>query len=136
MCGINDPVTGLVRFGLRGYDPGIGRWTARDPVLFAGGQANLYTYVANNPVSRVDPAGLAPEEWTTLVEHYERESLKPLTKIKASLITGVGAKIAGAKTAELPLGALATAVKCTWKAKGIGPAVAQAGGWKVVGGLR
>ena len=56
--GLAEPVKGLVRFGLRDYDPAAGRWTARDPVLFAGGQANLYVYVANDPVARRDPTGL------------------------------------------------------------------------------
>jgi len=31
---------------------------ARDPILFAGGQANLYAYVGNDPVNMVDPSGL------------------------------------------------------------------------------
>jgi RHS repeat-associated protein len=56
--GIADPLTGLVRFGFRDYDPVAGRWTSRDPALFAGGQANLYQYVGNNPVLLRDPAGL------------------------------------------------------------------------------
>lgn len=53
-----DPDTGLVRFGARDYDPGTGRWLARDPILFAGGQENLYVYCNNNPVNFVDPLGL------------------------------------------------------------------------------
>ncbi len=56
--GLADRVTGLVRFGFRDYDPAAGRWTARDPVLFQGGQTNLYVYVANNPISLHDPTGL------------------------------------------------------------------------------
>ena len=38
--GIYDPDTGLVRFGARDYDAEAGRWTAKDPTLFAGGDAN------------------------------------------------------------------------------------------------
>jgi RHS repeat-associated protein len=57
--GIRDPDTGLVRFGMRDYDPESGRWTARDPLLYSGGQANLYAYVDNNPISFRDPLGLA-----------------------------------------------------------------------------
>jgi RHS repeat-associated protein len=56
--GLTDPVTGLVRFGLRDYDPTAGRWTARDPIRFAGGQGNLFGYVNNNPVNLRDPLGL------------------------------------------------------------------------------
>ena len=57
--GLADPVTGLVHFGFRDYDPESGRWTARDPVLFRGGQANLYVYAGSDPVGQRDPTGLA-----------------------------------------------------------------------------
>ena len=56
--GIADADTGLVRFGLRDYDPVSGRWTARDPAFFGGSPLNLYAYVANDPVSLRDPSGL------------------------------------------------------------------------------
>lgn len=56
--GLTDPVTGLVHFGMRDYDPDAGRFTARDPILFGGEQANLYVYVNNSPVTLRDPSGL------------------------------------------------------------------------------
>jgi RHS repeat-associated protein len=56
--GLYDADTGLVRFGARDYDAFAGRWTARDPVLFRGGSANLYEYVGNDPVNFIDPWGL------------------------------------------------------------------------------
>ena len=56
--GLHDRDTGLVRFGYRDYDPDIGRWTAKDPILFAGGDTDLYGYVLNDPVNAVDPYGL------------------------------------------------------------------------------
>ena len=56
--GIYDPDTGLVRFGARDYDAEAGRWTAKDPTLFAGGDANLYAYVGNDPVNRTDHRGM------------------------------------------------------------------------------
>ena len=55
---MHDRDTGLVRFGYRDYDPDIGRWTAKDPISFAGEDTDLYGYVLNNPVNRVDPHGL------------------------------------------------------------------------------
>jgi RHS repeat-associated protein len=56
--GIYDLDTKLTRFGARDYDARIGRWTAKDPILFAGGDTNLYGYVINDPVNLVDPLGL------------------------------------------------------------------------------
>jgi RHS repeat-associated protein len=56
--GLSDPVTGLVRFGLRDYDPDAGRWTARDPVFFDAPAVNLYAYTDNDPVAFGDPSGL------------------------------------------------------------------------------
>ncbi len=47
----------MVRFGARDFDTSIGRWTAKDPIDFAGGDVNLYGYVQNNPVNWVDPEG-------------------------------------------------------------------------------
>jgi len=56
--GLHDRDTGLVRFGLRDYDPDIGRWTAKDPALFYGGDTDLYGYCLNDPVKWMDPLGL------------------------------------------------------------------------------
>jgi len=51
-----DPETGLLLCTHRFYDPGNGRWLTRDPLGYAGG-VNLYGYVGNDPVGRVDPSG-------------------------------------------------------------------------------
>jgi RHS repeat-associated protein len=56
--GLHDRDTGLVRFGYRDYDPDVGRWTAKDPIGFGGGDTDLYGYCLNDPVNRVDPKGL------------------------------------------------------------------------------
>jgi RHS repeat-associated protein len=56
--GFFDPLTGLTRFGFRDYDASTGRWTTKDPILFAGRQTNLYVYVGNDPVNKEDPFGL------------------------------------------------------------------------------
>jgi len=56
--GIYDIDTGLVHFGARDYDAEIGRWTAKDPILFAGGDSNLYGYVLGDAVNFVDSFGL------------------------------------------------------------------------------
>lgn len=56
--GLQDEHTGLVHFGARDYDPLTGRWLQRDPILFGGGDSNLYAYAGNDPVNFVDPSGL------------------------------------------------------------------------------
>jgi len=56
--GIYDQNTKLVRFGARDYDAFTGRWTAKDPIGFAGGDPNLFAYVGGNPLSFIDPMGL------------------------------------------------------------------------------
>jgi len=55
--GLNDDQTGLVRFGARDYDPVTGQWTAKEPLGLAGGDANLYAYAGNDPVTSIDPTG-------------------------------------------------------------------------------
>jgi RHS repeat-associated protein len=65
--GLDDRVTGLVRFGFRDLDTASGRWTARDPAMYDGGQANLYSYVSGDPVSHSDPLGL----WCAGGSYYE-----------------------------------------------------------------
>ena len=56
--GLHDRDTGLVRFGFRDYDSDVGRWTAKDPILFAGGDTDLYGYVRNDPINLIDQHGL------------------------------------------------------------------------------
>src|ERR1700687_2596165 len=57
--GLYDPQTKLIRFGARDYDPSTGRWTAKDPILFNGGDTNIYGYVLADPVNKIDPLGLS-----------------------------------------------------------------------------
>jgi RHS repeat-associated protein len=72
--GIYDLDTKLTRFGARDYDSGIGRWTNKDPIGFAGREANLYGYVFGDPINLIDSNGLK----------------------YAEAFTGVGAAIGGA----------------------------------------
>jgi RHS repeat-associated protein len=77
--GLTDAATGLVRFGARDYDPTTGRWTAKDRLRFAGGSANMYSYVDADPVNYSDVNGLCRDkngqpracivEWSTADQH-------------------------------------------------------------------
>ena len=62
--GLYDQHTKLTRFGARDYDAETGRWTAKDPIRFVGGDTNLYGYVGNNPVNWTDPFGLRQQMYT------------------------------------------------------------------------
>lgn len=53
-----DQDTGLTRFGARDYEASTGKWTAKDPIQFAGGDSNLYGYVLTDPVNFIDASGL------------------------------------------------------------------------------
>jgi RHS repeat-associated protein len=74
--GIYDRDTGLVRFGARDYDAVAGRWTARDPIHFRGGQSNLYSYVRADPLNLIDPTGLAALG-VCLAQEYLNEHANP-----------------------------------------------------------
>jgi len=63
--GLYDAQTGLVHFGAREYDPQVGRWTTKDPLLFWGNArsfydwtANIYQYCDGDPINFFDPSGL------------------------------------------------------------------------------
>jgi RHS repeat-associated protein len=72
--GLYDPDTRLTRFGKRDNDAETGRWTAKDPILFNGGDSNLYGYVLQDPINWIDfygfqatpnPNGIVPGgPWT------------------------------------------------------------------------
>jgi len=53
---LTDPETGLVYYGYRHLNSVIGRWLSRDPIGEDGG-FNLYGFVENNPLLRIDPYG-------------------------------------------------------------------------------
>jgi RHS repeat-associated protein len=52
-----DAEIGLYYYRARFYDPVLGRFIANDPSGFDAGDANLYRYVENSPLTWVDPTG-------------------------------------------------------------------------------
>ena len=58
-----DSETGMYFNRARYYDPQIGRFISEDPLGFAGGNLNVYSYVHNNPIYFLDPFGLQQCAW-------------------------------------------------------------------------
>jgi RHS repeat-associated protein len=83
-----DENTGLYYYGYRFYRPSIGRWISRDPIREQGG-LNLYGFVQNNPVNRLDPLGLADDmEWESVDRnfHATKEVVKDVSKKTAKAV--------------------------------------------------
>lgn len=53
----------------RHYDPEAGRWTSKDPILFGGGDTNLYGYTFSDPINFIDPKGTDADVYTTPTGH-------------------------------------------------------------------
>jgi RHS repeat-associated protein len=49
-----------LNYRTRSYSPTLHRFLKEDPILFAGGSVNPYTYVGDSPLNFIDPLGLEP----------------------------------------------------------------------------
>ena len=58
LSGRENDGSGLDYYRARYYQPTWGRFVSEDPIGLAGGDANLYAYVRDNPLNLVDPLGL------------------------------------------------------------------------------
>ncbi len=73
-----DGETGFMYLRARMYDPGMGRFMGRDPLLGMIGSPltlNRYSYIENDPVNATDPSGLSRWEGS-----YENDCIKKLFK--------------------------------------------------------
>jgi RHS repeat-associated protein len=67
-----DPETNFLYYGFRYFTPSTGRWLARDPIEEQGG-VNVYGFVNNNPIEKIDPNGLwSPEAHDYLLDYAFR----------------------------------------------------------------
>ncbi len=82
--GLYDQDTKLFHFGARDYDPEVGRWTSKDPILFDGGDTNLYGYVLQDPVNFIDPTGEIGERYSSLGSCLVAEMAKALVNREAA----------------------------------------------------
>jgi len=89
---------GLMKVGVRWYDPYTGRFLQQDPWLgdmYAPLTLNAYAYCVNNPVGAVDPDGMFITVWDPKEREYK--VIPPYTKydffdidIDTELSIGVG----------------------------------------------
>jgi RHS repeat-associated protein len=85
--GIYDQHTKLTRFGARDYDAETGRWTAKDPIRFDGGDFNLYGYVFSDPINAVDPTGAASLD--DITEFLKCLDQSAADRFGSELLTGI-----------------------------------------------
>ncbi|OQX57118.1 MAG: hypothetical protein B5M52_08045 [Helicobacteraceae bacterium 4484_230] len=108
-------LTKLTRFGYRDYDAETGKWTAKDPIGFNGGDTNLYGYVLGDPVNFIDPEGKIA--WVAI----------PI--IVAGLQSWLNAPThsSGVQSGATPLGSLT--INCIGATKAIGTVRPHKGFW-------
>ncbi|MCC6652174.1 MAG: hypothetical protein IT348_13560 [Candidatus Eisenbacteria bacterium] len=79
--GLTDRTTGLVRFGARDYEPGVGRWTCKDPTGFGVSYESLYLYAGGAPTVYTDDGGESYDKPDC--ERWRSELIKIAKKLNA-----------------------------------------------------
>jgi RHS repeat-associated protein len=92
---IYDSQAGLQQNYFRDYDPAVGRYVESDPIGLDGG-INIYAYVTDNPVNRLDLLGLIscpackhPETDWNCVEALEAIAFLPSEIILTGTVVGI-----------------------------------------------
>jgi RHS repeat-associated protein len=120
--GLYDQDTKLTHCGARDYGAETGRWTAKDPIGFAGGQANLYAYVDSDPINRADPTGLdwwetwEPSPWDSILG---ATAMLALMNPAAAAAAGTAGAVGGVVSAGLAGYGIGSA--CDWLYRGHNP---------------
>jgi RHS repeat-associated protein len=118
--GVMHEANGLEFMRARFYSPAAGRFTAQDPIRLAGGDLNLYRYVANSPTNFLDPIGLLsgePSVWDAIGGVFAVTAASEYGALPAAAAIGelgaggaaaatIGAGIAGAGLAGYGAGSL------------------------------
>ncbi len=110
--------------GARLYSATLGRFAQRDPLGLAGGDADLYRYVKNSPVTYVDPTGeylAAAADGLLFLAKYGHLPLGAAENLSASLLGTIAAGSTG--------GAAAAGAADAAGAAGAGEVTAAGGGF-------
>ena len=106
---------GLIKLGVRSYDPAQGRFIQKDPIGLVGGK-NLYAYADNNPVSISDPSGQAPiiiPPPELIAQWMERAAQMAANSIEGWAAEGV--ELTAEQAAAIEAETVATTVNASWQ---------------------
>jgi len=105
----------------RWYAPALQRWMSQDPIGFAGGDSNLYRYVANASTLHIDPSGLMHEgTFTFLFSSLGGGNISESTMVYDAdrLVSAPAWKVKGIHPCKVALYQIASTT-AVWKLAGI-----------------